>query len=239
MFKIFFITAALATEAQVELDDFEIEDDEPVVEVSKKRKPRRQKPQNDDSAALEVDNALTENQRTQRMKACLEISRQKLEANDEVVSEMLNRLTSGLAGAQFSAQQAMEYVNMDFVKNCYLSIKKEEIDAFHASPASWRAANENRILLPDESKAHIRTLHQRQWDLLKDILKAEAGNKGGKVNPESVATSRVSGLTQIAYIILILGGVFGLGYWGLLKLTQIERERVLKKEMKNNKRKVA
>ena len=235
MFKLFFITAALASDTQV--DDFEIEDDEPVAEVAKKpRKPRRQRPLNDDSAALEVDNALTETERTRRMRTCLELSRQKLESKDEVVVELLNKLTSGLAGAAFSDQQAIEYVNMDFVKNCYLSIKKEEMDAFHSSPESWRAANENRILLPDESKAHIRTLHQRQWDLLKDVLKAEAGAKGGKGAKPEATVSTLSGLTQIAYIILILSGVFGLGYWGLLKLTQIERERLLKKEQKNKKK---
>ena len=163
MLKLLYFVAAVTSETPVEDDfDFEIGDDEPQQPSEKSKKRRhREKPKNDDSAALEVDAALSEPERTLRMRTCLDLSRAKLADNDSIVAELVTKLTTGLVGAELSAEQALEYVNMDFVKNCYLSInQKEDLPAYKANAAAWRAANENRVLLPDENRAHIRTPNQ-------------------------------------------------------------------------------
>jgi len=230
MFKAVFLAVAIFASEDEGLD-FDIEDDEPAQPVRR----RREKPKNDESAAAEVDAQLSEAQRGIRMKACLDISRAKLAANDAVVSEYVTKLTSGLVGAELSAQQALEYVNMDFVKNCYLSIDQAaDIPAFKNNPAAWRAANENRVLLPDESRSHIRTLHQRQWDLLKTILKKEETQKKnpGKAQIEAAPTATV---VQLMYLIAILAAVFGLGYWLLLQLAKADASHAGKREAKKAK----
>ena len=192
----------------------------------------------DEAAAQAIDGDLTIEERRRRMHACLEIVRETIASPNDKAVAYIEKFTEGLGGA-ISPQQALEYVHMDFLKNCYLTIQAEDVSLFRGveegGKDKWVKENSEKFVYPTGVAATIRSLHKSQWDILSEILKSETKDKKKRLSRE-VLGGTMSAPSKIFYMIGVLAVVFGSGYWVLLQLTKAERARVEKRETKKSKK---
>jgi hypothetical protein len=217
------LVAVLTFVASVEEEDFEFEDDPiPREEVNFDEEALAK----DEEEAQKVDATLSLEEKKSRMSDCLSLVKQQVSNPDSDMEEYISKFTEGL-GEKIAAQQALQYLQMEFIKNCYLGIPQAEV----GSEISNERAK--KLIL---TRAQPKTLHRAQWELLSDLLKAEASEDKKQLNME-ILGGRLHGWQKVAYVGVVVGVVFGLGYYVLMALTKADRARLAAKENKRDRKK--
>jgi hypothetical protein len=224
-----FALAAIATSfvysATVEdEDDFEFEDD-PVPLADEEVNFDEEALAKDEEEAQKIDADLTQEDKRKRMGVCLSIVREQVSNPDSDLQEYISKFSEAM-GDKITPQQVLEYLHMDFIKNCYLSIPQNIIGS-EISDVQGKS-----LIL---SRAAPRTLHRSQWEILSEVLKSESSADRSQLNMELLG-GRLQGWQKVAYVLAVVSVVFGLGYYVLMSLTKAERARAAAKESKKTKK---
>ncbi|KAF4675738.1 hypothetical protein FOL47_007329 [Perkinsus chesapeaki] len=193
-------------------EEEEDEDEDDVLGESPIEKAKRE-----EAEANEVDEDLTPTQRKDRMSACLAVARIHFNRHEEDLKATMDEIMNQ-HGVQ--AEQAMQFLQMGMIRNCYFYMTPELMKDYQSSPAKF-LENDLKItnLLNSESTGGPSgQMSPRQFELLEGILKSESSSGAAVGLPGDSMTS----LQKAVYMLGVFAAFFGIAAYATKRLIQQE-----------------
>ncbi|KAF4695621.1 hypothetical protein FOZ60_004118 [Perkinsus olseni] len=202
----------LPDELDDETEDEDDEEDDDVLGESPIEKAKRE-----EEEANAVDEDLTPTQKKDRMSACLSVARIHFNRHEgdlkDTIDEIMNQ-----HGVQ--TEQAIQFLQMGMIRNCYFYITPELMSDYQSSPAKFLEddAKITAMLNTDPSSGPSGQMSPQQFELLEEILKSEASSGAAVGLPGDSMTS----LQKAVYMLGVFAAFFGVAAYATKRLIQQE-----------------
>ncbi|EER16484.1 hypothetical protein Pmar_PMAR021082 [Perkinsus marinus ATCC 50983] len=176
-----------------------------------------EKAKREEEEANAVDQDLTPTQRKDRMSACLSVARIHFNRHEADLKDTIDQIMNQ-HGVQ--ADQAMQFIQMGMIRNCYFYITPELMRDYQSSPAKFLEddAKITAMLNTETSSGPSGQMSSEQYGLLEEILRGEASSGGAVGLPGDSMTS----LQKAVYMLGVFAAFFGIAAYATKRLIQQE-----------------
>jgi len=198
-------------------------------------------------AAMEdFDLEMPEEQRKTRMRACYAHTVHRAQTYQDQLQAAIQQMVEANSGQQRTQDQAANSVIFSWMITCYMNINDHGIKAAVAGTPLQPEVEQDIFSHHPEKRQQANQASQRQWQLLELVLMEQqsAQQQRQGMDPRTgpgapgVAGSSMTGQSQMLYILVVFGIIFGVGAIVVLRLMRGEsqdRDKLTKSQKKADK----